>query len=506
MLHTLPPEIISNIYALLAPSPPPPPSRHFVPYFRQSLFHSLEIFTFAQLDRLSHLFLTTLGIAECVKEVEIGLIDSTEELLEKFEKNPGILRELLDRFEGLRELKCRDWMSTSLGLLSQSGGTGGPILGKLNKLTISVLLTQLNQPDFTLHRLSILSRYPSLRTLEVVVQPVDPSSSTTNAFDLFPSITPFSTSSYELDGFPPASIHQIRELSLVGPLCDRRLQSILALFENVQNLSLLDLFSSSQNLSPLLATLRTPQELVSLKLSQLYSTSMPINLPPSPNISFSPLTSLQTLEVNVPLPSLSAQDLFLPSLSHLVFSTNSTPSFEMIHELLLSNPPSLSKLTLSHISGSVGSPLSRQTYPLVLSWLSALLSDDPESRTRAGEFPLSGWEIPVWPSEFDPNLSEILFPLAASKRVGLDGSLISAMLTAYVLDKQLESWKELLEAEERGEDGGKEERDEMEAVFGDRRFWDALALRYRARLGLEVPMNDEDGEERTRMGELVFGL
>ena len=89
----------------------------------------------------------------------------------------------------------------------------------------------------------------------------------------------------------------------------------------------------------------------------------------------------------------------------------------------------------------------------------------------------------------------------------VDGSLISAMLTAYVLDKQLESWKELLEAEEEGEDGGKEERDEMEAVFGDRRFWDALALRYRARLGLDVPVTEqeerEDRDGGTRMGEWI---
>lgn len=76
------------------------------------------------------------------------------------------------------------------------------------------------------------------------------------------------------------------------------------------------------------------------------------------------------------------------------------------------------------------------------------------------------------------------------------------MLCAYVVDKQLESWKELLESEEEGEDGsnglGRDEREEMEQVFGDQRFWDALALRYRARLGLDIPaVNREDvGRER----------
>ncbi|GAA5871730.1 hypothetical protein JCM16303_000847 [Sporobolomyces ruberrimus] len=509
MLYSLPPEIISNIYLLLSPTPPLPPSRQFVPHFRQSLFHSLDISTFNQITRLSDIFSAGSTLVEYVKRVDVGFVESTEQLLTKFERNPSIWNDLLIRFEGLREIKCRDWMSASLGILSTSndgqGGRGGH-LAKLKKATVSVLLTQLNKEDFVRHRLSVLGRYSALEALEVVVQPFDPSSSTANAFELFPSVMPFSSPSSELDGFPPASIHQVKDLTLVGPLCDRRLQTVLASFDNLETLNFFDLFSSSQNLSPLLATLRSPQNLEKLKLSQLYSTSMPINLPPSPNISFTPFRSLSSLEINVPLPSLTAQDLLhLPSLSHLIFSSNSTPSFDLVHKLILSNPPSLNHLNLSHISGSVGPPISRETYPLVLSWLSTLLSSSPDESPspNSNKFPIEGWEIPVWPTEFDPNLAEVLFALASSVRISLEGSsLISAMLCAYVVDKQLESWKELLESEEGGEDGsnglGREERGEMEQVFGDRRFWDALALRYRARLGLDVPAvnREEVGRER----------
>ncbi|GAA5903633.1 uncharacterized protein JCM6883_005064 [Sporobolomyces salmoneus] len=509
MLHSLPPEILSNVYGILSPTPPLPPSRHFVPHFRQSLFENLEITSFNQISRLAAIFndpRTGAG-AEYVKRVDVGFaMESTEELLTKFEGNPTIWSDLLTKFEGLREIKCRDWMSTSLGLLSsaqdRAGGGGPSSLAKLKKATISILLTQLNQEDFVLHRLALINEYKSLESLEVVVQPFDPSSSTTNAFELFPSIPP---SSLELDGFPSASIHQIKDLTLVGPLCDRRLQTVLASFDNVRNLAFFDLFSSSQNLSPLLSALRSPESLESLKLFQLYSTSLPINLPPSRNISFTPFTSLSSLEINVPLPGLTAQDLLLPSLTHLTFSTHSTPSFDLIHELIVSKPPALSNLTLSHISGSVGPPLSRETYPQVLSWLSSLLSSTPDSPS-SNRFPIDHWQIPVWPSEFDPNLTEILFPLAQSKGISLEGSqLISAMLTAFVLDKQLESWKELLENEEQDQDGsGKEEREEMEAVFGDSRFWDALALRYSSRLGLTVPVNrEQEGGEAEEQMELI---
>jgi len=470
------------------------------------LFNSLEISTFNQIQRLSAIFNSGQG-AEYVKRVEIGFqAESTEELLTKFEANPTIWSDLLAKFEGLRAIKCRDWMSTSLGILSGSisteGGGGRAALPNLKKATISILLTQLNQHDFLLHRLSLIGQYKSLESLEVVVQPFDPSSSTTNAFELFPSIPP----TPQLDGFPPASIHQIKELALVGPLCDRRLQTVLSSFDNIRQLSFFDLFSSSQNLSPLLAVLRSPHNLEALKLSQLYSTSLPINLPPSPNISFTPLTSLSSLEINVPLPGLTAQDLYIPSLVQLIFSTHSTPSFDLIHELILSKPHSLTNLNLSHISGSVGPPLSRETYPLVLSWLSSLLSESPDPSTR---FPIEGWDIPSWPTEFDPNLAEILFPLATSKGISLEGSrLISAMLTAYIVDKQLESWKELLENE--NDETGKEEREEMEQVFGDSRFWDALALRYRARLGLEVPAvnqgeRSELVEEEADQGDAKMG-
>ncbi|GAA5829000.1 hypothetical protein JCM3766R1_003897 [Sporobolomyces carnicolor] len=504
MLSSLPPEILSTVFGIMSPTPPLPPSRQFVPHFRQSVFENLEITSFDEITRLTAIFESG-SAAEHVKRVEIGFArHSTEELLSKFEANPSIWRDLLAKLDGLREIRCRDWMSTSLGLLStttSAEGGGRARLPKLKKATISILLTQLNREDFVLHRLSLLDQFKALESLEVVVQPFDPSSSTTNAFELFPSIPP----TPQLDGFPPASILHVQDLTLVGPLCDRRLQTVLASFDHVRHLSFFDLFSSSQNLSPLLATVRSPEHLEQLKLSQLYAMSLPMNLPPSPTLSFAPFTSLASLEINVPLPGLTAQDLLLPSLSHLTFSTHSTPSFDLIHELVVLKPASLTNLTLSHISGSVGVPLSRATYPHVLSWLSSLLSNDSPNSSSV-EFPIEGWRIPVWPAEFDPNLTEILFPLAASKGISLEGShLISAMLTAFVLDKQLESWKELLESEEADESGtGAHEREEMEAVFGDARFWDALALRYRARLGLAVPINqdrvDEAGPEE-RMEE-----
>ncbi|GAA5929482.1 TRAPP subunit BET5 [Sporobolomyces koalae] len=481
MLQSLPPEIISTIYAFLSPEPPLPPCRRLVPYYRHARFNSLEIVKFDHITRLSCLFDSTVGLGECVKQVTVGFEESTEELLTRFEANPSVWADLLAKFDGLREIKCRDWMSTSLGLLSVT--TPGKLV-KLGKATVSILLTQLNQEDFLLHRLSILANFSSLRCLDVIVQPYDPSSSTTNAFELFPSTTP----SPSLDEFPPATIHQIRELSLVGPLCDRRLQTVVASFDSVESLSLMDLFSSSQNISPLVSTIRTPRTLVSLKLSQLYSIAMPINLPPAPTISFSPFTSLATLEINIPLPNLTAHDLFLPSLSQLTFSTNSVPSLDLVHELVLNKPPSLSHLVLSHISGSVGHPVSRETYPLVVSWLTALLSNSPEG---AGPFPIPGWKIPAWPAEFDPNSTEILFPLAESKGVSLEGSsLISAMLTAYVLDKQLASWRQLLDADP---NTFQAEDEEMEQAFGDPRFWDALALRYVSRLGLKIPVIASEG-------------
>ncbi|GAA6017636.1 hypothetical protein JCM11491_005309 [Sporobolomyces phaffii] len=519
MFSSLPPEILSTVYSICSPTPPLPPSRQFVPHFRQSLFNSLDITSFDQLSRLSEIFDSDAGrgLGEYVKRVEVGFQETSEELLSNFERNPTIWIDLLVKFDGLRELKCRDWMSTSLGILSTSAAHEGrgSVLAKLEKASISVLLTQLNQEDFVLHRLSVLAQYGSLNALEVVVQPFDPSSTTTNAFELFPSVSP------QLDGFPPASVHQVRDLSLVGPLCDRRLQTVLALFDNVASLSFFDLFSSSQNLSPLLATLRSPHSLVKLKLSQLYSTSLPINLPPSPNLSFAPLTALSHLEINVPLPGLAASDLFLPSLSHLAFSTHSTPSFDLVHDLLVSKPPALSHLVLSHISGSVGPPLSRETYPLVVAWLSDVLAASAPAQGGAteppppsGPFPIPGWDLPEWPAEFDPNLAEVLFALAKDRGVSVEGStLISAMLTAYVMDKALESWKDLVDGDDDGTDASREERDEMEAVFGDPRFWDALALRYRARLGLDVPVNRDDelgqrpgdGDEH-RMGQFPVDL
>ncbi|GAA6059705.1 hypothetical protein JCM10212_000233 [Sporobolomyces blumeae] len=541
MLDKLPPEIAASVYSYLTPNPPLPACRSLVPHFRSSHFDSIRLSSYAQLERLDALFKATPVLARHVRELEVAFEEGTEAVLQQVEKRPDQWPTLLAMMNGLKHLKCADWLSSTLGPLATTqtrADDSGPSshLASLESLQLSALLTQLNSGDFVRQQLSVLGRYPALRTLDVVVQPYDPGSSTTNQFELFPSSDP-SPASTPSD-LPSPVITQVEHLTICAPLCDRRTQLVLALFSNLSSLSLFDLFSSPSHISPLLATIPCPERLTSLKLSQLYSTPMPLNLPANRPVSFDRFTSLRDLTISVPLPDLTAVD-FEPmssTLEHLTFGPGSTPSFELVRDLLASACPSsssapypssshpvpnrLSHLTLSHLTGRVGPPLSRSTLPSVVSWVSSLISTPTASNLpTTPAFPIEGWLVPSWPVDFDPNEAEHLFPLANGRGVVVDGSVVSAMLTAYVLDKQIETWQGLSEAfnqiEGAGVDddrdshsGGRRDDDddagerelarhnlaEMEQVFGHQAFWDALALRYQTRLGIAV-VPEGDGPE-----------
>ncbi|CEQ40546.1 SPOSA6832_02175, partial [Sporobolomyces salmonicolor] len=469
-LTSLPPEILGFIFSYLHDDPPDPPCRKLVPYVRSARLCRVELSSFDQLTRFTVMLRVVPGAGTYVKILRIRLGDGTEEVLAREKPTLAeLLIETLRLTPQVKELHVGDWMSSSFVLTEQAALVASR---SIRNLVLSVLLIQLNATDFITYRLAALARYPALQQVELVVLPYDPGSSTSTVFDLFPANDPAPS----LDVIP---ISQVADLTLIGPLCDQRVVNILRAFSGLLNVELVDSFAS-KHVAPLLGAL-DPGRLRKLRLARIYANRPPIDLPLQ-EFDWSRLSLLEELIIEMPVmtDSVSSGLSSLPNLASLTFGSSSNPSSSHIRHLLTHRPPSLSSLTLSHITGQVGSPINEHTFPPVLAWLAAVTNPNPASDDPAPVvFPLLDWDLPIWTDEFDPNDAETLFPLARSAGIRIGGTLISAMLTAYVLDKQLDGWRALGVG---GDELEGEEVAEMMEAFSNRVFWDALALRYKARL------------------------
>ncbi|BGP47057.1 hypothetical protein JCM10450v2_002909 [Rhodotorula kratochvilovae] len=478
----LPPEVLSDIFSYLAPDPPLALSRRLLPYSRTSRLAHVEINTFRQLQRFADTLRTAPNLSGYVRTFAVALREPTEAILALETSFNDTLRETLALLPALKEVQAVNWMTTSF-LLSENAA--GHTCRDVHTLRLTVLLTQLTSLDFITYRLALLSRYPRLRKLEVMVLPFDPGSSSATAFDLFPAS----------DLAPPAldmaPLKHIEQLVLGGALCDQRVVNVLRAFQGVAEVVLLDSFTS-RHIAPALAALDT-SAIRTLILQRLVGAPPPVDLPPQ-ETDWTRFANVHELVLGMPIPSPEALALALPSFANLVrvgFGAGSDPSAALVQHLLAHRPPLLRQVVLSHVTGEVGAPLSPAVLPSVALWLEAVraAAADPEGAEGvAPVFPLLDWRLPAWTPSFTPSDAEALFPLARAAGVLLMGSVVSACLTSFVLERQMDVW---LAAE--GDDG--EMGDEEREVMGRREFWDALALRYRARLlGEEARAATEGGE------------
>ncbi|GAA6029675.1 hypothetical protein JCM8097_000997 [Rhodosporidiobolus ruineniae] len=488
-LTSLPPEILQSIFLQLTDAPPPPLCRSLLPYTRSARFRHVEIISFRQLDAFARTLKAVPGVGAYSRSFGISLLDGTEAVLAK--ENPSLRELLLETFARLPSVKevQVDWMSAAV-LLSEEGTSGG-LLRSMRVLRIAVLLAQLNSTDFITYRLALVSRFPSLRQLEVMSLPYDTNSNAATAFDLFPATT---DDAHALDMAP---IPNVSTLILGGALCDRRVVNLIRAFSNLVEVTMYDSFASP-HITPAIHAL-APTSVRKLRLQRLIATPPPVSLPmPGPPVDWTRLSALEELVLGMPLATddLPAQLAQLPSLQRLCFGATSNPTFAQLRELLVpstSRPPALEAIVLSSQTGQVGAPISAATLPSIQLWLAALrtaqadAAANPEEPAITPIFPLLDWHLPQWTPEFGAADAEALFPLARAAGIHLSGTVVSACLTTYVLERQLDIWTTGAASELSAE-----EREALEK----RELWDALALRYKARLlGEEAVVVAPEGGE-----------
>ncbi|BGP14936.1 hypothetical protein JCM10213_007263 [Rhodosporidiobolus nylandii] len=498
----LPPEILQSIFASLPPeSPPPALSRRLLPYTRAARLSAVEITSFRQLELFARTLQEVAGVGAYTRSLTIALMDGTEAILAK--QRPSlreVLLEALPHLPNVREVQSVDWLTTAF-LLSEDAATGST-LRSMRSLRLSALLAQLNSTDFLTYRLVLLSRYPALRQLELIVLPYDPGRADATAFDLFPA-----TISSDAAPPPPLDMQPISHLdhlTLGGPLLDQRAVNILRAFTNLREVTLFDSFASA-HIAPALNAL-DPSALCTLRLQRLGAAPPPVNhafADPgnSTAAALARFTALEELVLGMPMPesapSGEGSDLAgalasLPVLRRIAFTSASSPSAALIHSLLTSSrPPALEALILSHITGEVGEPMTSAALPSIQLWVDALRAAqaDPESTVNP-VFPLLDWRLPPWRAEFTSADADALFPLARSVGIHLGGTIVSACLTTFVLERQLDVWT-----------GGAAEEMSLEerAAIERRELWDALAIRYRGRLLGEEEEVQGGGEESMDM-------
>lgn len=486
----LPSEILQSIFLSLSDSPPPALSRRLLPYTRAARFNTVELRTFDQLERFHTAIAASPGVGALVREFSVELMDSTETVMSKLAPT---LRELVLKtfalITGVREVRL-DWISAAV-LLSEEAANGAT-LRSLQTIRLQLLLAQLNSSDFIVYRLSLLSRFPASQ-LEIMVLPYDVTATQASMFELFPAQT--ATPDTPLTPLDMTPISSIDALTLVGALCDQRVVNVLRAFTNLTEITLLDSFASP-HISPILEVIE-PSSLRTLRLQRLIATPPPINLPlPPPPVEWTRFAALEELILGMPLcnddlpPLLAA----LPSLRRIAFGSTSNPSALQVRALLTTvRPPQLQSIVLSHVSGSVGAPISAASLPSIALWLQAarVAQSDPTS-TITPIFPLLDWSLPSWSPDFTSEDAEALFPLAREVGIFLTGSVVSACLTTFTLERQLDVW-----AGEMAAELDEEEREALEKS----ELWDALAVRHRGRLlGEEVIVESVRGGGGDSMG------
>ncbi|GAA5994076.1 hypothetical protein JCM11641_002117 [Rhodosporidiobolus odoratus] len=492
----LPPEILQSIFTLCDP-PSPPLSKRLLPYTRSASLTSVILPSFRSLELFTRSLRETPAVGAYTRSLTIALLDGTEQILAK--ENPSLREILLEAFgllPNVREVQATDWMTTAF-ILSEDAATGS-VLKSMRSLRLAALLAQLNSLDFITYRLALLSRYLGLRDLELMVLPFDAGSANATAFDLFPA-------TFSSDAAPPPPldmqpVSHLESLTVGGPLCDQRVVNVLRAFANLTSVTLFDSFASA-HLTPALSSI-DPSSVRTLRLQRLIATPPPVSLPhsspsTSPSSTFSRYQALEDLVLGIPveedLPPVLA---CLPCIRRIAFTATSSPTSTLIHQLLTSSrPPSLEAIILSHITGQVGNPITSSTLPSINEWLDALrlASADPTAEpTSPPIFPLKEWHLPHWTSTFTHQDAETLFSFSQQIGLHLSGTLLSACLTTFVLERMVEIWT--AKAEEGGVEGmSEEERGALE----ERGLWDALAVRYRGRLmgmgaGLEGQVLRED--------------
>lgn len=435
------------------------------------------------------------GAGALVKSFAIGLRETTETLvgMERPTLNE-LLKTALDLMPAVRELQAVDWMSTSFVL---SDNATDSICRTLRSLRLSVLLGQINSTDFITYRLALLSRYTRLRTVEVMVLPYDPGASATTQFELFPA--------QDLEP-PPLDmqlIQHVEALALGGPLCDQRVVNLLRAFRGLRDVSMYDSFASP-HIAPALAAL-DPTALQALRLQRLVTTPPPVNLP-FQDTDWTRFMHLRTLVVGMPLASdsLFAACPSFTRLEELRFGATSNPTVAQLRQVLLHRPSSLRLLELSNVTGDVGGPITPDTLSIVANWLLFTEVAQQDNGDWPGPiFPLHDWHLPKWTEGFSPSEAETLFPLARQVGVELQGSLLSALLTTFLLDRQIDVWQDQLVAFP----NGPEVDEETKEVMCRREFWDALALRYKARLlGTGSVVQQLSGDQSTGAARSIAAL
>ncbi|GAA5893988.1 hypothetical protein JCM8208_001300 [Rhodotorula glutinis] len=478
-LSYLPAEVLADIFSHLAPNPPIPLSRRLLPYSRTAKLARVDISSVKQLNSFVETVKGAPGLGGYVRGLTLSLRETTEAILALETAFHDTLGEALALLPAVKEVDAVDWMTTSF-LLSDNA-VAAVAAHPLHTLRLSILLTQLNSLDFITYRLALLARYPRLRRVEITVLPFDPGSTTAVAFDLFPA------SDLAPAALDMAPIAQVDKLVLVGALCDQRVVNILRAFRGVRDVDLVDSFAS-RHIAPALAAL-DPSALHTLSLRRCLVVPPPVDLPMQ-ETDWARFAHLHEFSLDMPIGSPDALAAALPSfnnLSRVVFRAGSDPSAALVQHLVAHRPPLLHEVVLSHVTGMVGAPLSPESVPAVASWFETMsdavvasrTSDDPGAVVRAvPPFPLDDWRLPLWTADFTPSDAEALLPVARAAGVALGGTFISACLTTFVLDRQVDLW---LGGDESGaavRDMGDDERE----VICDRSFWDALALRYAARL------------------------
>ncbi|BGO90572.1 RHTO0S23e00980g1_1 [Rhodotorula toruloides] len=488
-LSVLPPEILTAIFLQLD-DPPTPLSRRLLPYSRAARLQHVEISSYKQLLLFVRTLSTVQGTGRLVKSFSTNLREETERLIAI--ERPTLNSLLGDAFAlmpAVKEVIATNWVVSSFIL---SEGTPKSLSRSMRNLRISLLLGQITNTDFITYRLALLSRYEELRKLEIMVLPYDPGASAAVAFDLFPA-NDLAPPPLDMD-----RISQVEHLTLGGPLCDQRVVNVLRAFEGLAEVTLYDSFAS-KHVAGAAAAIDT-SNLRSLRLLRLVGTPPPVDLPMQ-QTDWTRYANLRELFIGMPVctDELATTLAAAPHLEELYFGGYSDPTASQIRHILHHRPPSLRLLSLSHVTGEVGEPITPASLPSISIWLDAVraLNNDPTSTNVVPVFPLLDWRLPAWTESFTPSDAESLFPLARQAGITLAGSLLSAVLTTYVLERQLDVWQGQVDV------GGEEAIDEeTKQVMASKPFWDALSLRYKARLLDERTWGIGEAGEDARMAEV----
>ncbi|BGP15017.1 hypothetical protein JCM10213_002838 [Rhodosporidiobolus nylandii] len=426
-LSALPVELLREIWTSAYPPdpsetslPPLPPSRLFLPLWREIRFRRVEITSYGQLDRLCKLVAGKAQIGKRIKQLDVEFErankDSADPPVEMTDPQTPSKKALIKLFKALKNLRFTYLSgSTRLACLAISAEVAANCFPKLERLFLVSTFHSLKDPFHPSHYTN-LPFFPKLAGLGIIVE------------------RPHQTIKTSAKSFPssPVAFPPIFQVHLNGPLGgSESAKCLLSSFSFVGNLSLVDL-NSPFPLAPLLGAIEAPEAVGSLGLES-------INSPYDASIEQALLrfTELDQLTVGGTVPSSSSS--FYDTLrklppSHLEFGEEASAATEQL-KTLVAGPqkhPSLHHLILNNVAAERGSRIIEDKD-------GTAFLDAAQDRL----VPWPDWQLADWTSDFSRSGLEDLLRTAKDSGVLVTGEALTAPEIEDEFDRELDIAAEL---------------------------------------------------------------